>query len=125
MKPTLWHKHPGVRTDGDLTIGERAADRAIKAMGSWPFLAFQTVFTVAWMTLNVVAWCHHWDPVPWIMLNLIFSIQAAYAAPLMLLAGRRDDQRSSERAQHDLEVDCESLQLLKDIHAHITPKEPT
>lgn len=106
---TLWHHHPAVRSGDELTLGERAADRAIDTMGSWGFLFLQTMFIAAWMVLNAVAWCTHWDVKPWIMLNLIFSVQAAYAAPLVLLAGRRSSQRSSEHAQHTLD----NTELLK------------
>lgn len=119
MHKPIWNEHPAVRTGDDLTLGERAADRAVTAMGSWTFLLIQTLFIGLWMTLNVVAWCAHWDPRPWIMLNLIFSIQAAYAAPLVLLAQRRTDQRNSELAEADLATDRESLTLIREMHTHL------
>lgn len=103
--------HPTV--DRQLTRGERAADAAVKGMGSWTFLFLQSIFILVWMSLNVVAWCHHWDPKPWIMLNLLFSIQAAYAAPLVLLAQRRSDKRASELAEHDHNATQESLTILR------------
>ena len=122
-----WDEHPAVRTGDDLTLGERAADRAIAYMGSWAFLGFQTVFISLWMTLNVVAWCTHWDEKPWIMLNLIFSIQAAYAAPLILLASRRSDKIASEIALHTYEntqrigeVLARIDTLTTEVHHHIT-----
>jgi uncharacterized membrane protein len=104
-------QHPGV--DARLTEGDRWADKAVKAMGSWAFLLTQTLFIAVWMALNVVAWCHHWDPRPFIMLNLVFSIQAAYAAPLVLLAQRRSDKRASELAEHDHLATQESLTILR------------
>ena len=110
-----WEGHPAVRTGEDLTRSERAADWCVRAMGSWRYLGLQTLLIVVWMTLNIVAWCYHWDPYPWILLNLIFSIQAAYAAPLILLAGRRSDQRDSERAEHDLQVNLEALDRIRRI----------
>ncbi len=79
----------------------------------------QTVITICWIVLNLVAFVAHWDPYPFILLNLAFSIQAAYASPLILLAQRRQSQRDSERAQHDFEVDTETLALVKEIHAHM------
>ena len=82
-------------------------------MGSWTFLLVQSLFIMAWMILNVVAWCHHWDPRPFIMLNLVFSIQAAYAAPLVLLAQRRSDKRASEISEHDHLATQESLAILR------------
>ncbi|MDG3012392.1 DUF1003 domain-containing protein [Rhodococcus sp. D2-41] len=119
MKPALWHRHPAVRSGEQLTFGERAADRAVAAMGSWSFIWGQTAVIVVWMILNTVAWCTHWDPFPWILLNLVFSTQAAYAAPLVLLASRRADQKSSERAELDLDTDREALALLRRIDAKL------
>lgn len=118
---TGWDDHPAVRTGTDLTLGEKAADAAVAIMGSWRYLGIQTAFIGIWMALNVIAWCSHWDPYPWILLNLIFSIQAAYSAPLILLASRRSDQRDSERAEHDLEVNLEALERIRRIeesHLH-------
>lgn len=103
--------HPGV--DVEITRAERWADKAVKAMGSWTFLILQTLFIAVWMVLNVVAFCHHWDPRPFIMLNLVFSVQAAYAAPLVLLAQRRTDKRASELSEHDHYATQESLQILR------------
>jgi uncharacterized membrane protein len=129
MKTTLWHKHPAVRTGSELTLGERAADTAINAMGSWGFLFCQSLFIAAWMVLNVLAWVNHWDPKPWILLNLIFSIQAAYAAPLVLLASRRSSQRASEEAHHTLqntellkELLAQNTQLTQEVHRLICPE---
>jgi uncharacterized membrane protein len=51
-------------------------------MGSWTFIIVQTVFVITWMALNVVGFIRHWDVYPFILLNLIFSTQAANAAPL-------------------------------------------
>ncbi|MDG3013564.1 DUF1003 domain-containing protein [Speluncibacter jeojiensis] len=108
-----------MRSGEQLTFGERAADRAVAAMGSWSFIWGQTAVIVVWMILNTVAWCTHWDPFPWILLNLVFSTQAAYAAPLVLLASRRADQKSSERAELDLDTDREALALLRRIDAKL------
>lgn len=103
--------HPTV--DQRLTRGERAADAAVKGMGSWSFLFAQSVFILIWVSLNVLACCAHWDPYPFILLNLAFSTQAAYAAPLVLLAQRRSDKRASELAEHDHNATQESLTILR------------
>lgn len=111
--------HPGVRTGSDLTIGERVADSAVNGMGSWGFIGIQTVIVCIWIALNLVAWQYRWDPYPFILLNLAFSTQAAYAAPLVLLAGRRQDTRNQEVALHDLETDLETNRLVKEIAAKL------
>jgi uncharacterized membrane protein len=111
--------HPGVRTGNDLTLGERVADTAVNGMGSWAFIGIQTVIVIAWIVLNLIAWRYRWDPYPFILLNLAFSTQAAYAAPLVLLAGRRQDTRSQEIARHDLETDLETNVIVKKIAAKL------
>ena len=103
MSKALWHKHPAVRTGDQLSFGERAADRARNGMGSWVFIWAQTLVVLLWVILNVVAFVRHWDPYPFILLNLAFSTQAAYAAPLILLSQKRSDQVSCEVATHTYE----------------------
>jgi uncharacterized membrane protein len=73
-------------------------------LGTGRFLAGQTVFVVGWILLNTVAVVHHWDPYPFILLNLAFSTQAAYAAPLILLAQNRQDDRDRANIERDREV---------------------
>lgn len=107
----LWHRHPGVRTGDALSFGERAADTARNGMGSWAFIWIQTMIVVAWVILNTLAFVHHWDIYPFILLNLAFSTQAAYAAPLILLSQKRSDQVSSEEAHHTLE----NTELIKEL----------
>lgn len=62
-----------------LTIGQRIADRVAKTMGSWTFIIAQSTILLAWIVLNVAAYINHWDPYPFILLNLGLSFQAAYA----------------------------------------------
>ncbi|MGH3048812.1 MAG: DUF1003 domain-containing protein, partial [Gaiellaceae bacterium] len=69
---------------GDDTFG-RFAEKTARFFGTPHYILGQTVIVIAWIILNSVALLHHWDPNPFIMLNLIFSTQAAYAAPLILL----------------------------------------
>jgi len=114
-----WSVHRHVRTGDELTFGERSADAAVRAMGSWIFIIGQTVFIVAWITLNAVSWFAHWDDRPWVMLNLAFSVQAAFAAPLILLAARRQNQRADEMQRDDLTADQASLALLRKIAVHL------
>ncbi len=110
-----WSRHPHVRTGDDLTFGERAADKAVRFMGSWAFLTGQTVMIVGWIILNVIGIVAHWDEYPFILLNLAFSTQAAYAAPLILLAARRQNQRADEMARSDLDANLEALQILREL----------
>jgi uncharacterized membrane protein len=72
-------------------------------MGSWAFIWIQTCIVASWITLNLVGVAHHWDAYPFILLNLLFSTQAAYAAPLILLSQKRADQVASEVQEHTLQ----------------------
>src|SRR5262249_12326642 len=93
INPLTWHdKHID-----SLTFGQRLADSVATGMGSWRFIIIQTIIVAFWMILNVIAFIAHWDPYPFILLNLLFSTQAAYAAPIIMMAQNRQNER--DRAQ--------------------------
>ena len=106
----VWHRHPGVRTGEQLTLGERAADKMRNGMGSWAFVFAALAFLAVWMLLNRNT---GFDPYPFILLNLVLSCLAALQGAILLIAAKRSDQISSELAQHDYETDCQSQELLK------------
>ena len=87
------------RLDNDA-VG-RFAEGIARFLGTGRFLAVQTVIVIAWITINVVAVRLRWDPYPFILLNLAFSTQAAYAAPLILLAQNRQADRDRVQAEED------------------------
>src|ERR1700735_404565 len=82
----------------------RFSEGIARFLGTGRFLAGQTVLVIAWIVLNIVGFVHHWDPYPFILLNLAFSTQAAYAAPLILLAQNRQDDRDRAVIARDREV---------------------
>lgn len=84
----------------------RFSEGIARFLGTGRFLAGQTVLVAAWIVLNVFAVRLRWDPYPFILLNLAFSTQAAYAAPLILLAQNRQDERDREEAERDREVNA-------------------
>ncbi len=92
----------GSRYDADA-FG-RFSEAIARFLGTGRFLFGQTVFVIGWIALNTVAAVHHWDPYPFILLNLAFSTQAAYAAPLILLAQNRQDDRDRANIERDREV---------------------
>lgn len=79
----------------------RFSERVARFLGTGRFLAVQTVLVVVWITLNLTAMSLQWDPYPFILLNLAFSTQAAYAAPLILLAQNRQDNRDRIALEED------------------------
>jgi uncharacterized membrane protein len=79
------------------TIGERIADAAAGAVGSWRFIIIQSILVAIWIIFNVYELgVGHFDPFPFVLLNLMFSVQAAYTGPILLLASNR--QATKDRA---------------------------
>ncbi len=102
-----------------LNIAQRIADIVANGMGSWTFIITQTLIVIAWMILNLIAYMHQWDPYPFILLNLLFSTQAAYAAPIIMMSQNRQNERDRHQALEDYETNLESKkeieQLQKDL----------
>jgi uncharacterized membrane protein len=100
-----WHKHPGVRSGDQLSVGERAADRMRNMMGSWPFVFSFFGIMGAWVIVNTLLLqrvIHHkaFDAYPYILLNLFLSMLAGVQAAALLIAAKRADAISSEIALH-------------------------
>ena len=116
--PAVVYRHPVNRAFySEEPLGARVADRVTTFLGSWKFLVIQTVVVAIWIGGNIVL-LFHFDPFPFILLNLAFSTQAAYAAPLILLAGNRQSIRDRMTLEHaatqsDVE-EQQNEQLLRD-----------
>jgi uncharacterized membrane protein len=93
---TAHHHHHGAY--GDDPFG-RFAEKAARFFGTPQYIVGQTIVVALWIAVNVIGGIHHWDPMPFILLNLIFSTQAAYAAPLILLAQTRQADRDKLTAE--------------------------
>lgn len=142
-----WHKHPGVRSGEQLTLGERAADRMRNTMGSWPFVFMFFAIMIAWAVVNSAFYLggqhgkHGFDPYPYILLNLFLSMLAGVQAAALLIAAKRADAVSSEIALHTEKNtdDLKSLlsentvlteqvkrqtDLLEEIHRHVAALTP-
>ncbi len=99
------------QVDDDAPRGARIADRVTGFMGSWRFIIVQTAIVLAWLAGNAFLLTKPFDPYPFILLNLAFSTQAAYAAPLILLAGNRAALRDRLTLEHAAsEADIEEIQ---------------
>jgi uncharacterized membrane protein len=111
-----WHEKATDR----LSTGDRVSDSVARVMGSWRFILILTAFITAWITLNLVAWVGHWDPYPFILLNLAFSAQATYATPIILMSQNRAAERDKVQAEHQYEHNdkalAENTDLTKAVH---------
>ena len=99
-----WHQ----RHHETLKFGDHRADSVAKGMGSWKFIIIQTILVVLWMGLNLVGYFYHWDVYPFILLNLVFSTQAAYAAPIIMMAQNRQNDRDRMQAQADYQTNIDA-----------------
>jgi uncharacterized membrane protein len=99
--PRPAYRHPvNKQLFDEAPVGARIADAVTGFMGSWRFLILQTVLVGLWLAGNAYLLSRPFDPYPFILLNLAFSTQAAYAAPLILLAGNRSAQRDRMTLEH-------------------------
>ena len=101
---TNWHKSH----QDSLTYGQRIADKVANSMGSWRFIIIQTIIVLIWMLLNIVGFVQHWDIYPFILLNLVFSTQAAYAAPIIMMAQNRQNERDRVQADADYQTNVDA-----------------
>ena len=118
------HRPPGPRdaaaTDEEhLTLGQRLADRVTNRIGSWPFIIVQSVLLFIWIIVNTIAWRQHWDPYPFILLNLVLSFQAAYAAPIIMMSQNRQTAKDREKAEADYAVNTRAERDVAVVHARL------
>lgn len=101
-------------------FGDKVADLVVRGMGSWSFIIVQTVIVTAWVLGNGYFLIVHFDKYPFILLNLVFSTQAAYASPLILMAANRQADRDKVQAEHQYKHQEKELvlntQLTEDVH---------
>lgn len=101
------------------TPGEYLADRIAATVGSWRFIIVQSVLLALWIVLNVVGWMQHWDPYPFILLNLALSFQAAFTAPILMMAQNRQSTIDRQKAQLDYDVNLRAELDIEALHEKI------
>lgn len=91
-----------------LTLGQKIADAVADTMGSWRFIIVQSTFLFIWILVNVTGWINRWDPYPFILLNLMLSFQAAYAAPFIMMSQNRQAAKDRLSAEIDHQVNSKA-----------------
>jgi uncharacterized membrane protein len=119
MEQNNWHDQH-VETS---TFGQKLSDKIANGMGSWKFILWQSVIVIIWMTLNIVGMVNHWDAYPFILLNLIFSTQAAYAAPIIMMSQNRQNQRDRIQADNDYRTNVEAKKEIEALQLHLSKLE--
>jgi uncharacterized membrane protein len=105
-------KHP-------LTRGASIADWVAKTVGSWHFIIVQSIILGIWIILNGFAFIQHWDPYPFILLNLVLSFQAAYAAPIIMMSQNRQSEIDRRHAEHDYRINVKAELEIELLHNKI------
>ncbi len=100
-------------------LGQRVADRVAAVVGSWRFIIVQSTLLLAWIALNVVAYLQHWDPYPFILLNLVLSFQAAYTAPIIMMSQNRQSEVDRRHAETDYRINVKAELEIEALHAKI------
>jgi uncharacterized membrane protein len=111
--------------DIELTLGQRIADQVAATMGSWPFIITQSTILLGWIILNIAAWMNHWDPYPFILLNLALSFQAAYAAPFIMMSQNRQQDIDRLAAESDYQINVKAELEIETLHAKIDEMRET
>ena len=102
-----------------LTVGQVVADFVASTMGSWRFIIIQTCILILWIVLNVTAFIFKWDPYPFILLNLMLSFQAAYAAPFIMMSQNRQQDIDRKKAESDYNVNIKAELEIELLHQKI------
>jgi uncharacterized membrane protein len=108
-----------LRAEESRTLGQRMSDGIARGAGSWRFIIIFLVILACWMAVNAVAGIKHWDPYPFILLNLLLSCVAAIQAPVILMSQNREEARDRLRAEADYQVNLKAEILLEHLTEEI------
>ncbi len=122
------HEHPPVQNVNQilatqLTFGQKASDWVATNLGSWRFIIVQTMILAIWVVVNITAWLRHWDPYPFIFMNLVLSLQAAYAAPIIMMSQNRQANRDRLEAHNDYLINEKTEQEVRAILDHLAAQD--
>lgn len=134
---TYKHQHPVAKNVNhefkkQITRGQRISDSLARIVGSWPFIIYQSIVIMVWMTVNVYLiykgtndsnFFNSWDPYPFILLNLVLSFQAAYTGPVVMMSQNRQAEKDRLMAEHDYEINKKSEEEIKIIMDHLVHQD--
>jgi len=114
VKPARLHVH-----HHGVTVGQKIADAVAALVGSWPFIIIQSLLLCFWIVVNVIGEINVWDPYPFILLNLMLSFQAAYAAPIIMMAQNRQAAIDRKKAAMDYDINLKAELEIELLHQKI------
>lgn len=118
--------------EGQITTGQRIADLVAKVVGSWPFIIYQSIIIVIWLTVNSYLaymfatkpdFIQAWDPYPFILLNLVLSFQAAYTGPVVMMSQNRQAEKDRLMAEHDYAINKQAEEEIKVLMDHLVHQD--
>ena len=115
-------KHWHAQHAESLTFGQKVADIFASGMGSWTFIITQSIILIVWVILNVIG-PDRWDIYPFILLNLMLSLQAAYAAPIIMVSQNRQAERDRHQAEADYRTNIEAERRIEALQIAIAKIE--
>jgi uncharacterized membrane protein len=118
-------RHPQVVNVAQLQELEpdlKVADRFASVVGSWRFIIIQSIILAMWLAMNVVGYVYHWDPYPFILLNLLLSFQAAYAAPIIMMSQNRQAVKDRP-AEVDYQINVKAEEEVKAMMQHLDQQD--
>ncbi len=101
------------------SFGDKMADWVASTLGSWNFIIIQSIIVVGWIIVNLVAYKYRWDPYPFILLNLLFSTQASYAAPIIMMSQNRQADRDRAQATADYETNLRAKEEIEELQTRL------
>lgn len=116
MEVNNWHDEH----QETLSFSDNLADKVATFMGSWKFIIIQTALVAIWMILNIIGWNYQWDIYPFILLNLVFSTQAAYAAPIIMQSQNRQTERDRHHAEADFQVNIAAKEEIEKLRLDLS-----
>ena len=118
------HEHPPSRDvnaehEHRLSRAERISRDVSRSVGTWTFVTIQVILVVLWVILNALAVTRHWDPYPFLFINLVLSFQAAFGVPIVLMAVNRLHDRDRLTAQQDFQEAVKLEEEMKAVMEHL------
>lgn len=122
--PKYEHLHPPVlnvtvQALDERTFSERMADSVAGTVGSWKFILIQSFLLLIWVIINVIGIIERWDPYPFILLNLLLSLQAAYTAPIIMMSQNRQAELDRLRSIHDYQINVKAEEEIRVVLDHL------
>jgi uncharacterized membrane protein len=114
-----WHQHHLEM----LTFGQKLADKVASEMGSWRFIIYQSIIVMAWIVVNLIGYNYHWDPYPFILLSVLFSAQAAYSGPIIMMSQNRQSERDRVQATADYETNLSAKKEIEKLQLQLSSIE--